>query len=259
MWSYSISLKMFSFLLFLLPLIVAAPLEVLQTASHCGQYDGVMAGQYSLSLNQWGLRDATSGYGCAALTSLSGTTIAWNHSWAWEGDYKVKSYTNIQLNKGLGKRLSAIKRMPTTWSWSQTSPGTVVSNVAYDLFTALTPGGNNHNEIMIWLANFNDGPISASYDSNGNAIPVATKIVLAPGYTWDLYSGSNGENPVYSFLPSNGLSIMNFNGDLKVFLKYLLAHGHIRKEEFLKTAQGGCEAMLGSAYFTTLAYSLVIH
>jgi hypothetical protein len=77
-----------------------------------GQQDNVTVGQYSLLLNHWGLSDATSGYGCAALTSLSGTTIAWKNSWTWEGDNKIKSYTNIQLNKGLGKQLSAIKSMP---------------------------------------------------------------------------------------------------------------------------------------------------
>ena len=169
------------------------------------------AGRYSLLLNHWGLSDATSGYGCAALTSLSSASIAWSNSWAWEGDNKIKSYTNMQLNEGLNKRLSAIKRMQVcfyeryftmkypflfsgllkaTWSWSQTSSGSVVSNVAYDLFTSSTPGGENLNEIMIWLADLNAGPISAAYHSDGTAIPIVADIALA-GYTWYVIHSSN--------------------------------------------------------------------
>jgi xyloglucan-specific endo-beta-1,4-glucanase len=77
-----------------------------------GQQDSVTAGSYTLLINQWGWSHATSGYDCAALTSLIGMTIAWSNSWKWEGDNKIKSYTNMQLNQDLNKRLSAIKDMP---------------------------------------------------------------------------------------------------------------------------------------------------
>jgi xyloglucan-specific endo-beta-1,4-glucanase len=36
---------------------------------------------------------------------------------------------------------------------------------------------------MIWLANFNAGPISAVYNSNGTPQPIASGISLA-GHTW---------------------------------------------------------------------------
>ena len=68
---------------------------------------------------------------------------------------------------------------------------------------------------MIWLANFNAGPISATYSSSGQPVPVASNVALA-GHTWNLYSGSNGANNVFSFLPASG-TITSFNGDLKVF------------------------------------------
>lgn len=58
-----------------------------------------------------------------------------------------------------------------------------MADVAYDLFTSNTAGGSNVNEIMIWLANFNAGPISATYNSNGTPAPVASNIALA-GHTW---------------------------------------------------------------------------
>lgn len=70
-----------------------------------------------------------------------------------------------------------------TWRWSQSSSGTVVANIAYDLFTSTTSGGANVNEIMIWLANYNAGPISAVYNSDGTPQPKASNVSLA-GHTW---------------------------------------------------------------------------
>jgi xyloglucan-specific endo-beta-1,4-glucanase len=61
--------------------------------------------------------------------------------------------------------------------------GAVSADVAYDMFTSYTPGGSSVNEIMIWLTNINSGPISKSYDAEGNAVPSVTDIDLE-GYTW---------------------------------------------------------------------------
>jgi len=244
----------------LVPLIVAAPVsEVasIDTSSHCGQWDSVTAGPYSLNLDQWGISGA-SGSDCASLTSLNGNTVAWKTTWKWSGGNGVKTFTDIQLNNGLNKQLSAIKSMPAVWTWSQTSTGTIVADVAYDLFTSTTSGGSNVNEIMIWLANINAGPISAQYNSDGTPKPVASNISLA-GYTWNLYSGSNGANNVFSFLPSNGAWITSFNGDLNVFLKYLTSNQGVSTSQYLKTAQGGTEATSGSATLTSSTYSLVIN
>ena len=103
----------------------------------------------------------------------------------------------------------------TTWKWSQSTSGSIVANVAYDLFTSASSGGSNAYEIMIWLANFNAGPISFQYGSDGKPVPVASNLSLA-GHTWNLYSGSNGANAVWSFLPPSG-TITSFSGDIKAF------------------------------------------
>lgn len=58
-----------------------------------------------------------------------------------------------------------------------------MADVAYDMFTSSSAGGSATNEIMIWLANYNAGPISSSYNSAGQPNPVATGISLA-GQTW---------------------------------------------------------------------------
>jgi xyloglucan-specific endo-beta-1,4-glucanase len=70
---------------------------------------------------------------------------------------------------------------------------------------------------MIWLANYNAGPISYNYGATGAPTPVASNVALG-GYTWNLYYGSNGYNYVYSFLPVSG-TIPSFSADINLFLK----------------------------------------
>lgn len=77
-----------------------------------GQWDTATAGSYSLLLDQWGASGASSGTDCAQLVTLSGTTLAWKTTWNWVGGTGVKSFTNIQLNSGLNKQLSAIRSIP---------------------------------------------------------------------------------------------------------------------------------------------------
>lgn len=73
------------------------------------------------------------------------------------------------------------------WYWSHSPSTDVVADVAYDFFTSTSPGGAPVNEMMIWLANFNSGPIAFDYDYLGAAQPVANSISLA-GHKW--YSDS---------------------------------------------------------------------
>lgn len=75
-----------------------------------GQHDSVTAGSYyTLLLDQWNVSDATYGSCCASLMYVKGTTVAWKNVWNWGGGSRVKSFTNMQLNSGLNKQLSAIK------------------------------------------------------------------------------------------------------------------------------------------------------
>jgi xyloglucan-specific endo-beta-1,4-glucanase len=70
---------------------------------------------------------------------------------------------------------------------------------------------------MIWLANYNAGPISYNYGSDGKPVAIASNVSLA-GKSWNVYYGSNGSNYVYSFLPTSG-TYTSFSGDVNAFLK----------------------------------------
>ncbi|KAG2353596.1 glycoside hydrolase family 12 protein [Suillus spraguei] len=223
-----------------------------------GQWDSVHAGQYSLFHDLWNEQKATSGSQTSQFTSMSGNAVAWTTTYTWTGEPgQVKSFANIQLNTGINQQLSAISSMPTAWKWNLLPNGPVVCDVAYDLFTSYNHGGSPVNEVMIWLANVNSGPISYQYNATGQAVPHVTNIPLE-GYTWDLYSGNNTVNLVYSFLPTSG-NIESFSGDVYPFLSYLIDNKNISSSQYLITAQGGTEALTGAAQFTTYAYSLAIN
>ncbi|KAA1472626.1 concanavalin A-like lectin/glucanase [Dentipellis sp. KUC8613] len=246
----------FALPLLLPPLTAASPLtrRQIDTSSHCGQWDTVaIAGTaYTLILDQWGLAGASAGSDCARVTGVSGGAVAWAANWTWTGGTGVKSFTNVGLDDGLNVQVGQISAMPTTWKWSQKTSGSakVVADVAYDLFTSPTPGGSAANEIMVWLANYNAGPISATYDASGQPVPVASAVALS-GQTWNLYSGSNGANNVFSFLPASGNPVTSFTGDINDFLKYLSANQGLPTSQYLTTAQAGTEATSGSATLTT--------
>ncbi|KIJ55836.1 glycoside hydrolase family 12 protein [Sphaerobolus stellatus SS14] len=253
-------MQLFSLVLLLPALFSAAsPLSTekrqVDTSQHCGQWDQVNVGTYTLFLDQWGASGATSGSQCAQIMSLSGNTIAWKTDFNWVGGNGVKSFTNIQQNSGAKKQLSAIKSIETTWKWSMSS-SSIVADVAYDLFTASTPNGTNVNEIMIWLANYNAGPISSQYNSDGTPKPAAPNVTLA-GHTWNLYSGSNGANNVFSFLPASG-TITSFNTDILPFFTYLIQHEGVSASQYLSTIQAGTEPTTGNATLTTSSYSISI-
>ena len=95
----------------LLPIAFAIPTKRQDTTEYCGQWDTATEGDYELLLDQWGISGAT-GSQCAQVTSLSGSNIAWTTTWTWTGGSGVKSFTNIQLNQGINKQLSAISSMP---------------------------------------------------------------------------------------------------------------------------------------------------
>lgn len=251
-----------AFLVSLLPFVVAAPANELEarqsldTTVYCGQWDSTTAGQYIMYLDQWGSSSATSGSDCSQLTSLSGTTIAWTNNWTWTGGTGVKSFTNIALNTGLNVQLSQVTSLEASWKWSQSSTGTVVADVAFDMFTSDSSGGSNAYEIMVWMANYNAGPISATYNSSGDPVPVASSVSIG-GYTWDLYSGSNGSNQVFSFLPVSG-TVPSFSADLNLFFKYLTTNQGLSSTQYLTTVEAGTEATSGTATLTTSEYSVVI-
>ncbi|EIM84174.1 uncharacterized protein STEHIDRAFT_159380 [Stereum hirsutum FP-91666 SS1] len=242
---------------------LASPLKdrratAVDTSVYCGQWGTISTGiEYSILLDQWGASGASSGESCAYINSVSSESVAWVNSFTWTGGTGVKSFTDIQLNDGVNQQLSAISSMPTTWDWSLSTEDGIVADIAYDMFISDTSEGSATNEIMIWMANVNAGPISATYGSDGQPTPIASSIYIA-SQTWNLYQGSNGANNVFSFLPTSG-EFTSFSGDLMDFYTYLIDNEGLATSQYLTTVQAGVEATSGTVTLTTSSFSVAIN
>ncbi|KFZ02337.1 hypothetical protein V501_09606 [Pseudogymnoascus sp. VKM F-4519 (FW-2642)] len=240
-----------------IPASVPAPSKTIneRATEICGQWDSIQTGTYTLYQDLWGMSAATSGSQCSTYESLSGTTIAWSTKWTWQGGpYNVKSYANVVLKQDTGKKVSAIKSIPSKWTYTYTGTG-IVANVAYDLFTSSSAGGNSDGssdyELMIWLAAIGGaGPISAT------GSPIAS--VTVAGYKWNLWYGLNGNMKVYSFVAAS--QITSFSGDLKAFYTYLVASQGFSSSQYVTSIGAGTEPFVGTnAVMKTSGYSVALN
>ncbi|KAL0575383.1 hypothetical protein V5O48_006596 [Marasmius crinis-equi] len=211
-------------------------------------------GRFILENNLWGQAAATSGTQSSQVTATNGNTITWHTTYNWVGGQgQVKSYANLDLRTGLGKQLSAISSIPTTWQWSYSGASSnLVADVSYDLWlsnSASSSGASSTStfEIMIWLS------------TRGGAGPAGSQIGTASvnGVTWRLFKGTVATWTVFSFVAPS--EITNFNQDLKPFFNFLTSSQGVSSSQFLVQAQAGTEPFSGSATLNTNAYSISIN
>ncbi|KAL4942442.1 xyloglucan-specific endo-beta-1,4-glucanase A [Aspergillus oleicola] len=227
----------------------AASINLSRRDDFCGQYDTVTGGDFILYNNLWGQDNADSGSQCTGLDSASGNTISWHTSWSWSGgEYNVKSFANAAY-QFTATQLSSLSSIPTTWDWSYSTTD-IVANVAYDLFTTSTVGGDSEFEIMIWLAALGGaGPIS----STGSSIASVT----LGGVSWNLWYGLNGNMEVYSFVASS--TTESFSADLIDFVNYLVDNQGLSSSQYLTNVQAGTEPFTGTdASLTVSTYSVSV-
>ena len=171
---------------------------------------------------------------------MSNCSLTLPCSWTWSGnEYNVKSYSNANLIF-TPKQLSAIKSIPSTWSYIQTG-SSFRSDVSYDMFLAdsaasaantANEGGVRTYEIMVWLAGTEINP-------DGNT-PIATTNV--DGTNWKLYKGSSDATTVFSFVADP--QITDYTGDLLNFYKYLIASQGVSGDQYLGYIGAGTEAFV---------------
>ncbi|CAE6405966.1 unnamed protein product [Rhizoctonia solani] len=215
-----------------------------------GQWDteSLNSGYYTLYNNLWG-KDSGTGSQQTQATSVNGKKVAWKTTYSWSGgQYNVKSYSNVALNSGLNKKLSAISSIPTGWYWTYSSASSgLVANVAYDLWLSTTSSGSNTDEIMIWLS------------SRGGAGPIGSQIATASvnGVSWKLFKGTVSTWTVWSFVAPSELT--GYNSDLKPFFTYLINSQGLSSSKYLTGVQAGTEPFVGSATLTTTEYSATVN
>lgn len=143
------------------------------------------------------------------------------HNWGVMSDQPatngVKSYPHAEFD--INRSLSSIGGVSSTFA--VTVPGTGVYNTAYDIWL-----NNNAFEVMLWMNEVVAGPLGT-----------LKQTVSVGGFTWKVFSGSNGANTVYSFINTGQTSSGTVN--VLAVLKWLQSNGWF----------GGSTATLGNVQF----------
>lgn len=204
-----------------------------------------MTASYTIYQDLWGEAQATSGSQCSTINAEVDGSLSWSTSWTWAGgSSSVKSYASAAVID-IGKLVSSISSIPTTWKWSYAGSN-LVADVAYDLFTSSTAAGDNEYEIMVWLAALGGaGPISAT----GSAVGTTT----IGGVTFKLYYGLNGSTKVYSFVAASEAE--SFSADLLDFFTYLKnSWSFPTTTQYLKNVAGGTEPFTGTFFSVQFSF-----
>lgn len=148
----------------------------------------------------------------------------------------VKSYPNASI--GVNRTLSSLSSV--TSSFNVSVPGSGAYETAYDIWA-----NNNAYEIMLWM------------NKTGAVGPLGSEVATATvgGHTWDVYSGSNGSNQVFSFVREGNTS--SGTVDVLAVLKWIEAQGWYG-DVTLGNVQFGYEitSSAGGLTFTTNSYGV---
>jgi hypothetical protein len=178
-------------------LLVAPQAAQAATWSSSDQWASWSNGGYTLYNNIWG-----SGAGPQSIwaNSYSNWGVWANHP----NTGGVKAYPNA--SRSVNKKLSALGS--ATSSFNVTAPGGGAYTTAYDIWA-----NNNAYEIMLWMNKQGSvGPLG-SYQTT----------VTVGGHSWNVYSGSNGANAVFSFVRTGNTSAGTV--DIKAIMNWIKGKG----------------------------------
>ncbi|KAH7489062.1 hypothetical protein KRP22_012260 [Phytophthora ramorum] len=217
----------------------------------CGRNDLKVVGDYTVYNNLWGEDNDPKGNQCTTVDSTtSGSDIAWHTSFNWAGDnWQVKSYANAAL-KFDPVQISNVTSIPTTMEYTYKYDGNIITNVAYDLFTSATAGGDVQYELMVWLA-----ALGGAWPLTSTGQPI--KSVTLGGVAFNLYQGWNNKTKVFTYVAKQTTN--TFTADLRDFFTELPADNTIETTQYLTHVQAGTEPFQGqNATMTVTKYSAAV-
>jgi hypothetical protein len=189
----------------------AAKLEA--TGTFCDQYYSTSNGNYQMMTNYWNKAGSAPNTECINITS-SGFSITTQDQvcatngapCAYPAVYIGCHYSTCSPNTNLPMMLSQISAANTSTTETYSS-GTF--DASYDIWinADTNVSGVQDTEIMIWL------------NHNGSIQPIGSQVasgVSLAGKTWNVWSGSNGQNNVVSYVATSALS--SFSADVKLFI-----------------------------------------
>ncbi|MBN1180860.1 MAG: carbohydrate-binding protein [Bacteroidales bacterium] len=210
-----------------------------QVYSSCDQWASYTTNGYTIYNNIWG---SNAGTQCLWVNSYQNWGVTANHT----NTSGIKSYPNVAQDCSYA--ISNLGSCTSSFNVSRPSSGSY--NTSYDIWC-----NNYAYEIMLWM-NYTGavGPIAQSWDASGNPVADYTSQSIG-GHTWNVYSGSNGSNQVYSFLRTSNTN--SGTVDIKAIMDWLVSHNYFSSSTNLHRIQFGFEITTSSnGSFTCNSYSL---
>ena len=242
--------------MYFIALAVLASSVASDPINSCDLFATFQQNKFTLESSAWGAK-AGRGAQCITLQQAVGPSISWQVRWNWaDNPFDTKSFPNAVIYPGQAQQLSQIVSMKTVWNYKYitSNPSTFKANVVYDIFTSSYPGGPKEYEIMVWLSNFNTGPLKDDYSAG---VPPLLAGVNIDGKTYDLWRGHNEGSTAYSFVRTDASAMSAIRTtELLNFVKFLVNNGVVPASQYWLSIGAGSEVFTGDAVFTTKAYSI---
>jgi hypothetical protein len=214
-------------------------------ADICDQFgSAVVAGKYVVQNNRW--NNNVSGDQCInvidqignsgpgfSITKQTGSARIDGPPGSYPSIYLGCHYNNCSPSTNLPMQVKSIKKAETGINLKYVGDATF--DASYDIWLDPNPikTGVNKQEIMIWLNK--QGPIQ----------PIGNKVgdVTIAGQNWQVWSGSNGQNDVISYVVP--YPIPNIIFDVLDFVDDVVKRGLITNDLYLTSIQAGFEPWQG--------------
>lgn len=182
------------------------------------------------------LRNDIWGSGAGSQTICANSYSNWKVTADHPNTGGVKSYAHAA--KAVNRSLSSLSSVRSSFNVSV--PGSGAYETAYDIWA-----DDNAYEIMLWM------------NETGAVAPLGSRVTTTSvgGHTWDVYSGSNGSNQVFSFVRTGDTS--SGTVDVLAVLRWIESQGWYG-DVTLGEVQFGYEitSSAGGLTFTTNSYSV---
>jgi hypothetical protein len=221
----------------------------------CEQFGGINAGDYRIMNNRWGtsatqcINTTANGF---SITQQDGVGNLSGAPTAYPAIYLGCHYSTCSPSNALPRQISTIGSAPNSISLSY--PGGGTWNAAYDVWLNADNNttGVQDTEIMIWM-NRNQ--------SSGNIQPIGSPVgtVSLAGRSWQVWTGSNGQNNVVSYL-FQGSPLTSFSFDLMAFVRDTLTRGSQfgTNSWWLTSVQAGFEPWIGGVGLSVNSFSSTV-
>jgi chitodextrinase len=218
-------------------------------ATLCDQFATIVAGNYIIQNNRWGtsatqcINTTANGFSIIQQDGVGNTSGA---PVSYPSIYLGCHYSNCSPSSPLPRQLSTIGSAPSTISYSYPSSGTY--NAAYDIWlnADTNVSGVQDTEIMIW------------FNRQGSIQPIgsATGTANIAGRSWQVWTGSNGQNNVVSYL-FQGSALTSLSFDIMDFVRDTFTRGsqYGTNSWYLTSVQAGFEPWIGGVGLTVNSFS----